>query len=80
MVSPGAFINGLEVNGSTSRDEGYFNAPIAVSSAVDLDKSIIRGRVERLGGGPPQCRFSGQVTFKNGAAAPEAGAPRAGPW
>jgi hypothetical protein len=70
IVSPGAFINGLEIDGATSRTEGYFNAPTAVSTSVDLEAGTIRGIVSLGGGGVPsggasQGRFGEQVTFQN---------------
>lgn len=68
-VFPGAFINGLEIDGATSRDEGYNNAPTSVNTAVDLEAGTIRGNVEVGGGGLPsgssQGRFGEQVTFQN---------------
>lgn len=68
-VFPGAFINGLEIDGATSRTEGFFNAPTAVSTTIDLEAGTIRGEVEVGGGGLPsgssQGRFGEQVTFQN---------------
>jgi hypothetical protein len=68
-VFPGGFINGLEIDGATSRTEGFFNAPTGVSTEVDLEAGTIRGLVEVGGGGLPsgasQGRFGEQVTFQN---------------
>jgi hypothetical protein len=68
-VSPGAFINGLEVDGATFRAEGYNNAPTAVNTEVDLEAGTIRGTAIVGGGGLPsgasQGRFGEQLTFHN---------------
>lgn len=71
IVSPGAFINGLEIDGDTRRTEGYFNSPTSVFNDVDLEEGTIRSGINLLGGGPPnggssQGRFGEQVTFVNG--------------
>ena len=70
-VSPGAFINGLEINGAKFRDEGYNNAPASVNTEVDLYAGTIRGNVDfgtATGlGGASQGRFGEQVTFYNGS-------------
>lgn len=71
-VFPGAFINGLEIDGATVRDEGFFNSPTAAFTEVNLAEGTVRGYLDLLGGGPPtgassQGRFGEQVTFENGA-------------
>lgn len=69
-VFPGETINGLEINGATSRSEGFNNAPTSVNSEINLDAGTIRGNVDfgtATGlGGLSQGRFGEEVTFVNG--------------
>jgi len=70
QVSPGGVINGLEINGSLQRSEGFNNAPTSINSIIDLSAGTIKGNVALTGGTPSaafsQGRLGERVRFDGG--------------
>lgn len=70
FVSPGSFINGLEIDGNVESSHGYNNAPLSINSIVSLSDGTLKGNVVVDGtapsGGFSQGRFGERVTFVNG--------------
>lgn len=65
-----SMINGLEVNGATSKTEGYNNAPNSVNSTIDLYNGTIKGNVDNRSPNFPlgaQGRLGERITVTNGA-------------